>query len=434
MSFLLLHWRQGVIPGMSSDGAAERVERNADAQRAPAGVLAPLSGGDYRKLFLGQLISVIGDKLQQIAMAILVFQRTGSMLQMGVMLGVTALPAVLFAMPAGVIVDWVDRRRMMIVTDLLRAVLVLMVPVLAGVDLWAAYVVAFLVSTASLFFDPARLALVPEVVAPEHLLPANSLDQMGMSVAELLGLAVGAVVVATVGVMGAFAIDAGTFVISALTVFLVVYRSPVQRPLWTGGLWPRMVEDLREGVAFTWSTRVLREMTEIYALTALAGMGLMTLAHLLALFTLKGGAETLAAVDAAIGVGMLVGAYLVARFPGRPGAAFLIGVAGFGCFAAGLAFVHTLAAAIPLLVLSGVANIWFVVSSLTVAQRNSHAAIRGRVFAARSAITRLTGVVGLVGAGALAQRFGVSNVFIATGVGLLLVAAVGSLSHAVRTA
>jgi hypothetical protein len=416
--------------------AVERERHEPEAHGAGPDVWAPLRDPDYLRLFIGQLVSVVGDKLQQIAMAMLVYQRTGSMVQMGIMLGVTALPAVLFALPAGVVVDWIDRRWMMIVMDLLRAFLVLLVPLLAGDSLWAAYAIAFLVSTAALFFDPARLALVPEVVPAEHLLPANSLDQMGMSVSELFGLALGGAVVATVGVMGAFAIDAGTFVISALTVFLVVYRAPITpgRPTDAGQMWSRMVEDIGEGVRFTWSSRVLREMTEVYALTALAGMGLITLSHLLALFTLKGGSMGLAVTDAAITIGMLAGAYLVARFPGRSGVAFLVGVAAFGAFAIALGFVTTMTLALPLLLLAGVANVWFVVSSLTVAQRNAHSGIRGRVFAARAAITRTAGVVGLVGAGVLAQRIGVGPTFVWTGAGLLVVAALGGASKAIRTA
>ncbi len=92
------------------------------------GVLAPLRIADYRKLWVGQMISVVGDKLNQIAMGIMVYKITGSMLQMGVMLGVTVLPSALFGLIAGAYVDRWDRRKTMIVADLLRAGLVFFIP------------------------------------------------------------------------------------------------------------------------------------------------------------------------------------------------------------------------------------------------------------------------------------------------------------------
>jgi MFS family permease len=401
----------------------------------PVSVWTPIRNADYRKLWLGQTVSVVGDKLQQIAMAMLVYQRTGSMLQMGVMLGVTALPAVLFGLPAGVVGDWADRRLTMIVADLLRAALVLAVPFVAGIDIRAAYVMAFLVSTASLFFDPARLALMPELLPEDQLLAANSLDQMSLSGAELLGLAAGAAVVALVGVTGAFAIDAATFVVSAVAVALVAHRAAPLPPVEAAGtVWRRMREDLAEGLGAIWHDRVMRDATQLYALSALAGMGMVTLVNLMALFTLKGGAVTLAVMDGAITVGMFVGAYLINRVGGRPGPAFLAGIAGLGLCGMGLAFMRSMLPTLPLLLLSGVANIWFVIASITMVQQAAPSAIRGRVFSARSSITRLAGVIGLVGAGALAEAFGVRTVFGATGAALVVVAVVGLSSRAVREA
>ena len=92
------------------------------------GVLAPLRHPDYAKLWLGQMVSVVGDKLNQIAMGIMVYKLTGSMLQMGVMLGITVLPSALFGLVAGAYVDRWDYRRTMIGADLLRAWLVFLIP------------------------------------------------------------------------------------------------------------------------------------------------------------------------------------------------------------------------------------------------------------------------------------------------------------------
>ena len=179
---------------------------------------APLRHADYRKLWLAQSVSVIGDKLNQISLAMLVFERTGSMLQIGAVLAVTVLPAAFLSLPAGALVDRWDRRKTMIASDVLRALCVVLIPFAADWNILAVYALAFASSTVSLFFQPARLSLIPDVVGEEELMAANSLDNASFAVSELLGLAVGGVVVAAVGWRVAFFADAATFIVYAALV------------------------------------------------------------------------------------------------------------------------------------------------------------------------------------------------------------------------
>ena len=398
------------------------------------GLLAPLRNRDYRSLWLGQSVSVVGDKLNQIAMAVLVYARTGSMVQMGVMLGVTVAPAALFSIFAGAYVDRWDRRRTLIGADIARALLVLAVPFAADRSIYAAYAIAFGVSTVSLFFEPARLALMPELLGEEELMGANSLDNATTSISELLGLAVGGAAVAALGYHIAFYVDAASFLLSALFV-VAIRRTRREGARTAEKIRPDLVGEIRESIRHVLHRPVLRDVIGVQTIAALAGFGTITLANLLALHVFRGGSQTLAAVDAAITVGLLIGSVSVARSgPSMQGRKFLGGLLAFGALCAAVGTVPYLIPALGLLALTGVANMWFQIPMVTMLQRYSDAAVRGRVFAARTAVTRIAGIVGLVGAGVLAEHVGVRNAFIMLGGLVVICALVGMTRPALREA
>ncbi|GAB4289715.1 MAG: MFS transporter [Coriobacteriia bacterium] len=393
---------------------------------------APLSSADYRKLWLGQLVSVIGDKVDQIALGILVYQVTGSMLQMGVMLAVSTLPAALFGLVAGAFVDRWDRRRTMIIADVLRAGLVLLVPVLAEISIGAVYVVAFAVATVSLFFEPAKLSLIPDVVGEEQLMAANSLDNATMSVAELAGLAFAGGLVATVGYRVAFFFDAATYVVSAAFVVAIRHRT-VLPPLAerVTSIWA----DVRRGLAHIRDVPVLRELLTVYSVASVGVTASITVMYLLALDRFRAGAAGLAALDAAVTVGLLLGSVSVGR-TGADGSGrkFLFGLAAFALVFGATAFAPGIVVAMALLLVAGVANMWFMVPSVTLLQRASRGELRGRVFAAKAMITRIAGVIGFLGAGYAAERLGLVPTIGAFALLVLASALVGLARPALRGA
>lgn len=398
------------------------------------GLLAPLRNRDYRSLWMAQSVSVAGDKLNQIAMAVLVYARTGSMVQMGVMLGVTVAPAALFSIFAGAFVDRWDRRRTLIGADVARALLVLAVPFAADLSIYAAYAIAFAVSTVSLFFEPARLALMPELLEEKELMGANSLDNATTSISELLGLAVGGAAVAALGYHIAFYVDAASFLLSALFV-VAIRRTAPGSPLSAEESSPDLVGEIRESIRHVLSRPVLRDVIGVQTIAALAGFGTITLANLLALHVFEGGSQTLAAVDAAITVGLLVGSVSIARSgPSLQGRKFLGGLFAFGALCAAVGATPFLIPALGLLALTGVANMWFQIPMVTMLQRYSEPSVRGRVFAARTAVTRIAGIIGLIGAGVLAEHVGVGMAFVILGGSVVISALIGMTRPALREA
>ncbi|MBN2404113.1 MAG: MFS transporter [Coriobacteriia bacterium] len=392
----------------------------------------PLRSKDYRMLWLGQLVSVVGDKVNQIAMGILVYEATGSMLQMGVMLAISTLPAALFGLPAGAFVDRSDRRATMIAADLLRAGLVLSIPLVVKLGIPAVYAVAFLVSTISLFFEPAKLSLIPEIVPEDELMAANSLDNATMSVSELFGLAFAGALVAILGYKVAFFLDAATFVISAVFVSFISFRE-VRQIVEQERI--RLVEDIMRGLRHINDVPLLKDLMGVYAIAAMGVAASVTAVYLLALQRYNAGAPGLAILDSAITIGLLLGSFSVGRTTTEAsGRKFLLGLCAFGLFFGAVALAPSVAIAVPLLLVGGIANMWFQVPMATMIQKSSSGALRGRVFAAKATVSRLFTVVGFIGAGLLAERIGL-GVAIAIIGGMVLVTGLAGFSrHALRTA
>jgi predicted MFS family arabinose efflux permease len=322
----------------------------------------------------------------------------------------------------------------MIAADILRATLVLAIPAAATLSIYLAYALAFLVASVSLFFEPARLTLLPELLPGDQLMRANSLDNASMSVSELLGLAVGGAVVAGLGLNLAFVVDSLTFLVSSAFVLAVRHRT-MQLSMDIAEQRTGIASEVGDGLRHVWDRPVLRDLFGVQTLAALAIFGTITLANLLALDYFAGGAAALASLDAAITLGLLVGSIMVGRSRrGTSGAKFLGGVLGVSAVCIAVGVFPLFAPALLLLFLGGIANMWCMVPMTTILQTHANADMRGRVFAARTAISRVAGVIGLVGAGALAQRIGVPQAFVVFGSGGALAALLGWLRPALRQA
>src|SRR3989338_8486961 len=172
-------------------------------------------------LWLGQIISQIGYRLNQMALIGFIAQRSpGNALQLATLLSFSILPVFVLGPIAGVYVDRWDRRKTMFVCDFLRGLLVLLIPLYiidAKISLLPLYCVVFLLFSIGRFFVPAKLAIVPELVPKEQLLLVNS---TGM-IAATVGFGIGGMVVALLGVKGGFYLDGVSFFLSSLLIFSI---------------------------------------------------------------------------------------------------------------------------------------------------------------------------------------------------------------------
>lgn len=300
--------------------------------------LAVLRTREFRLLFSGQAVSVLGDRMAVLALAFAVLEIGGSASDVGLVLAAGAFPLVATVLAGGVVADRVSRRAVMVVADLVRVAsqgLMAALLIAGAAQVWMLALIAGLTGAATGFFSPASTGLLPEIVLAEQLQPANALRMSAASTGEILGPVVGGVLVAAAGAGWAIAIDAGTFAVSAACLArLRVPKSVAARR-------SSFATDLREGwIAFR-SRRWIWTFVLYFAVVNLIWGAWGALGPIVAETDL-GGAAAWGSILTAMGVGALVGSLLAAR--ARPRRPLLFAALADGLFVLPLAF---LAAAPP---------------------------------------------------------------------------------------
>jgi len=282
--------------------------------RLPAS-LGVLRTREFRLLFGGQAVSVLGDRMGIVALAFAVLEVGGSTSDVGLVLAAGAFPLVSTVLAGGVVADRVSRRAVMVVADLVRVASqgAMAALLLAGVaEVWMLALLAGATGAATGFFGPASTGLLPEVVLAEQLQPANALRSSAAATGEILGPILGGVLVAAAGAGWGIAIDAATFALSAacLAMLRVPPRLPAERS--------SFLADLREGwVAFR-PRRWVWTFVAYFAVGNLLWGAWGALGPIVADRDL-GGAAAWGAILAAMGVGALAGSLLAAGArPSRP--------------------------------------------------------------------------------------------------------------------
>jgi DHA3 family macrolide efflux protein-like MFS transporter len=320
----------------------------------------------------------------------------------------------------------------MIGSDLLRAILTLTIPFFAYSWLPGVFLAVFLIASASAFFNPAKQAILPNLVPPHQLVRANSLVSSSEKTMELLGYSTAGVIAALISWAPLFIIDSATYLVSAITLLGVpdlVRRARAATRL-------HLFEDVMEGARYILGSPPLRStMALTFTAVFFAGMTFPILV-IIAYGPLHGNALGYGILEAAIGAGAMIGALLAPAAMSRLGAGILIlaGVAGMGASYALTGFSQALWLAAVFLFAGGVANTIYYVPLISVTQREAADRMRGRVMAARFLLVQLGLLGGIALAGPLADRVGAPVVFVAAG-GLMVVAAlVGILFRNLREA
>jgi MFS family permease len=384
-------------------------------------MLATFRQRNFALLWFAGLISLAGDWTLMIALPIYVYQLTGSTLATSGMLMAGIVPRLVFGSVAGVFVDRWDRKRTMVLTNLLMAAALLPLLTVRSADqLWLVYVVAFVESTIAQFFGPAENALLPLLVSEEHLIAANSLNSLNNNLARLIGPALGGAAAALVGLSGVALLDAGAFAIAALLIALIGGRYAATQdaaaPAHPGGAWARVWHEWLAGMRLIGSQRTLKVLFGLLAITSL-GEGVFGV--LFVVFVnriLGGGAAEIGWLMSAQAVGGLLGGVLVGWLGARVRPARMIGVATILFGAIDLAifnyprFFPGFLPVLALFVVVGVPGVFEVTGVNTLLQTSVADAFRGRVFGAIGMVGSLMALIGLTLAGLIGDRVGVITV------------------------
>jgi len=274
-------------------------------------------------LWIGQTVSFIGDYFYFLAIPIMVEKLTGSALLVGLSVISSALPMLVLGPVAGVFVDRWDRKRTMIVADLLRALLVLVSLWVRTPDqIWIYYIVGFLMSCVSRFFFPAQNAALPLIVTDkDDLLAANGLMQIVQTAGFLIGPALAGFSIGFWGEQIAFVVDSATYFFSAaaIAIMAVPHTTTGREP---GGRTSAVWAEMKDGVSYLFGNRTMVGILLCLAVVQL-GVGAINVAWVPFMQRTFGlGPEGLGAVDTAQGVGMALGGvllgFLAARISKRP--------------------------------------------------------------------------------------------------------------------
>lgn len=385
-------------------------------------------------LWVGQFVSQIGDRLAMVAFPWLVYQSTDSAFSTGVMLALYALPYVLFGAFAGVIIDRFNKRSVMVTADLIRAALTLSVPLIAKQWPGGVYLLSFTISSVAVFFDPCKLAILPDLVAARKLLRANSLLATGETLTETIGFALAGLVVYAYGTSTAFMVDAATFVVSAVALLVLRYgmsQSTAGRRSARG-----LAHEAREGIAYLFGHRGLAANTLLVMAAALGAGATYPLTFLYAAKVLGGGMRWFGFMESSIALGYLVGAIGMAALGERAskGLAMTAGVAGMGAAFAVVGVVDTLALTLVPFFIVGVTNAVALISIDTYCQEIVPEPLRGRVWGTRFTLTQGIFAISVLIGAALAVRIDVATLFIVCGTIVAVSGVAGIFVESIRRA
>lgn len=395
----------------------------------------PLRYKGFRSFWLAQSISDFGDGLTGLALLIMVNQLTGSTAALATMAIMLAIPQVTLGLVAGVYVDRFDRKKIMLVSDFVRALLVLGFVFVDSVEhLWILYGLAFLQSAVGTFFGPARGAVVAQILPKEALLAANSITQTSRIIAGLLGASAAGVLIGTFKVYWpAFAIDAATFIVSFLLVVLVQVpklepgRKAQSHSVW-GSLW--------EGVQVIGRSRILLG-TLTGAGVMMLGLGAVNILFIPLLTNdLKVPTTLFGLVQAAQTAGVILAGGLVAVLATRLRPTYMVsmGLMGMGLMVGLIALVGQLWHVLVLLFFIGLLGAPVQAGIGTLVQTSVDDHLRGRVGAALGAVIGSANLVSMAFAGVLAGLIGVREVFVVAGVIAVLAGIVAFWVFGGRTA
>ncbi len=273
------------------------------------GVFPALSNRNFRLYFFGQLVSLIGTWLQIVAEGFLVFQITHSAFYVGAVAALATLPTLVLALFGGVIVDRLPKRNILFFTQGASMVLALIygfLTVFHLINISEIFTLAFLLGIVNALDAPARQAFVGEMVEKEHISSAIALVSGTWNGARVIGPSVAGILIALVGVGGAFIINGISYI--AVIVALILMRLAAFK---THDVHPHPIQAIREGVSYSLSHPVIKPLLIYSGIVSIFGWSYSTMMPVIAQNTFHVGPSGLGQLYAASGVGAFLAAMIV---------------------------------------------------------------------------------------------------------------------------
>jgi DHA3 family macrolide efflux protein-like MFS transporter len=271
---------------------------------------AVLRNRDYFYLWWGSIVSNIGNRIHFIALMVYTYNLTGRALNLGLLMIIMSIPNFFLSPVMGVLADRMDKRKLIIASDVARFALVILFPF--AQNIWQIYALAFLIGAANSAFFPSVFSLIPQIVPKKDLLTANSLNVTTMNVVAIIGPAAGGLIVGYWGTTPAFVINSFTFLFSAFMVLLI--KKPEPREIPSGEIeTPRKssyLGEFIEGIRFMMGDPMMRYIIFTFSALVLVTSGLNPLFVVLTKEVLGKGDLAFGYLISALGVGGIMGGFL----------------------------------------------------------------------------------------------------------------------------
>jgi len=361
---------------------------------------------NFRLYFMGQGTSLIGTWMQNIAQGWLVLLLTNSPFDVGLVSALGSLPILIVSLPAGVFVDRVDKRRLVVLTQVLSMLQALVLAVLLWthrIALWQVAVIAVFLGTVNAFDTPARQAFVIEMVGREDLGNAIALNSSVFNTARVVGPSIAGLLISAVGLAWCYFLNAVSYV-AVIWGLLEMRLPPFRRPEHPGDAWAQF----REGARFVRSDRRVLALVAMMAVVSVFGFPFLVLMPVFARDVLRVGASGLGFLSASVGVGAVVAALGLAASGARVGKGRVLVWTGPIYGAALIAFgaARAMSLALPILAVAGGAMILNNAVTNTLLQTIVPDALRGRVMGFYAFVFLGMAPFGAFQAGWLAEQIG----------------------------
>jgi len=398
-------------------------------------MLRVLRQRNFGLLWFGGFVSMLGDFILFVGLPYEIYRLTGSTLATAAMVVSFLVPNILLGSIAGVFVDRWDRRRLMIVVNLLQAVTILPLLLVSQFGIWIIYAVLITESSISQLFQPAQVALIPAILegGREELITANATAGVGRHLSRLIGPLIGGVVVATGGLAAVTILDSASFLVSAAMLGLIRVNARARRAAdslehQALSAWGRLVTEWREGLRLVIHQPILRAVLVFFAITSI-GEGLTgALFVVWVVDALNSDATGWGLVLSTQAIGGVAGAVAIARLGTRISPLSLLIWSGLSFGAIDLvlftypAVYPYIGPALVMLVIVGVPGAGLGAASTTLQQSMAADSHRGRVVGAIGAVSALGALIGSVTAGLLGQFVPVILLLVVQGSGYVVAA------------
>jgi len=392
-----------------------------------------LKNRNFFLLWLGQIISQLGDRLGQMALIALVYLRApGSTLQIAKVLSFTIIPVFIVGPLAGVYVDRWDRRRTMFACDFLRSLLVLAIPLFLfyAKSLAPVYLIIFITFSVGRFFVPAKLSIVPDLVDKKDLLMANSLVNTTGMIAAILGFGISGVLVYWLGAKSGFYLNSLTFLISGTLIFLISRKFVVAMDFKKVGqeiievIGKSVIQEIKEGVLYFIRKKDIRFTAGIiFALWSALG-AVYVVVIVFVQNTLHSATKDLGLLVMFLGIGLFLGSLIYGRFGQRIShhkvifASLVLSGIMLDIFALGIYNFPNFFMAALLALCLGLIIAPIMIASNTIIHNVSDNDMLGKIFSSFEIVMHLGFLLFMFLGGILAERF--SHLLILVVVGVLL--------------